>query len=126
IGRYTCSRRQQVSERLATVQSDLPSEVETVMGPISTGLGEVYMWTVEYDHPNGNGAPRQDGRPGWQPDGSYLTPEGERLGTEIERAAYLRTVQDWIIRPQLVGLPGVAGGRFEGGVFYPHTPPPPP
>ena len=57
-------------------------------------------------------APREqgaDGRPGWQSDGAYLTPEGQRLGSELERAAYLRTVQDWIIRPQLKSVPGVAG-----------------
>ena len=42
-----------------------------------------------------------DGEPGWQSDGCYLTPEGERLRDDFERAAYLRTVQDWIIRPQM-------------------------
>jgi cobalt-zinc-cadmium resistance protein CzcA len=107
--------RQQVNERLATVRSKLPPDVETIMGPISTGLGEVYMWTVEYEHPHGEGVVRQDGRPGWQTDGAYLTPEGERLETDLERAAYLRTVQDWIIRPQLVGLAGVAGIDANGG-----------
>src|SRR5262245_59449815 len=107
--------RQQVSERLAAVRDELPDDVETVMGPISTGLGEVYMWTVEYEHPRGDGAERHAGRPGWQPDGTYLTPEGERLATDLERAAYLRTVQDWIVRPQLVGLPGVAGIDSNGG-----------
>ncbi len=53
--------------------------------------------------------------PGWQSDGSYLTPEGQRLTGELERAAYLRTVQDWIIRPQLKGVPGVAGVDAIGG-----------
>ncbi len=47
----------------------------------------------------------RDGRPGWQSDGSYLTPEGQRLRDDFERAAYLRTVQDWIIRPQLKNVP---------------------
>ena len=84
------------------------------MGPISTGLGEIYMWTVHYTEP-GEGAPVQDGQPGWQSDGSYLTPEGQLLKTELERAAYLRTVQDWIIRPQLKTVPGVAGVDTIGG-----------
>ena len=46
---------------------------------------------------------------------SYVTPEGERLTTEVERAAYLRTVQDWIIRPQIKSVPGVAGVDSIGG-----------
>ena len=57
----------------------------------------------------------KDGQPGWQGDGAYLTPEGQRLTSELERAAYLRTVQDWIIRPQLKGVPGVAGVDAIGG-----------
>ena len=57
----------------------------------------------------------RDGKPGWQSDGSYLTPEGQRLRDEFERAAYLRTVQDWIIRPQLRTVPGVAGVDAIGG-----------
>src|SRR4030095_16561455 len=55
------------------------------------------------------------GEPGWQGDTSYLTPEGHRLATDIERAAYLRTVQDWIIRPQLKGVKDVAGVDAIGG-----------
>src|SRR3546814_1582819 len=50
-----------------------------------------------------------------QSDGSYLTPEGERLTTELAKAAYLRTVQDWIIRPQMRTVPGVAGVDSNGG-----------
>ena len=84
------------------------------MGAISTGLGEVYMWTVEYT-PRPQSAPNASHTPGWQADGSYLTPEGKRLKTPLERAAYLRTVQDWIIRPQLKGLEGVAGVDVIGG-----------
>lgn len=95
--------RQQVNERLLEARENLPPGAEPKMGAISTGLGEVYMWTVEYEHPDGKGTKGVDGEPGWQSDGSYLTPEGERLTTSLERAAYLRTVQDWIIRPQLKG-----------------------
>ena len=57
-----------------------------------------------------------EGEPGWQRDGSYLTPEGQKLSSDFQRAAYLRTVQDWIIRPQLKGVPGVAGVDSIGGL----------
>jgi cobalt-zinc-cadmium resistance protein CzcA len=93
--------RQQVTERLAEVEEALPPGSDPVMGPISTGLGEVLMWVVEYQR--------------WQPDGSYRTPEGELLRTATERAAYLRTVQDWIIRFQMKSVPGVAGIDSIGG-----------
>src|SRR5882757_4454038 len=63
--------RQQVSERLTEAKADLPPGVEVKMGPISTGLGEVYWWSVEY-LPPGERVPVRDGKPGWQSDGSYL------------------------------------------------------
>jgi heavy metal efflux system protein len=107
--------RQQVNERLGEARESLPPGADPVMGPISTGLGEVYMWTVEYEHPEGKGATVNDGQAGWQSDGSYLTPEGQRLKGELEQAAYLRTVQDWIIRPQLKGVKDVAGVDTIGG-----------
>ena len=107
--------RQQVAERLAEAREALPPGVDPMMGPISTGLGEIYMWTVEFAHPDGRGARRVDSRPGWQSDGSYLTPDGERLTTEAEQATYLRTVQDWIIRPQVRNVPEVAGVDAIGG-----------
>src|SRR4051794_10010185 len=65
--------RQQVAERVTEARTSLPSGVEVRMGPISTGLGEVYWWAVGYAPP-GEGGPVRDGRPGWQSDGSYLTP----------------------------------------------------
>lgn len=105
--------RQQVGERLRVAEENLPEGATPKLGPISTGLGEIYMWTVQY---GGAGLPMaDDGKPGSQSDGSYLTPEGERLTTDVERAAYLRTVQDWIIRPQLITVPGVAGIDVIGG-----------
>jgi len=107
--------RQQVSERLGEAGESIPPGVEPILGPIATGLGEVYMWTVLYEHPHGEGAPISDGRPGWQGDGSYLTPEGRTLTTDLERASYLREVQDWIIRPQLKGVKDVAGVDAIGG-----------
>jgi cobalt-zinc-cadmium resistance protein CzcA len=107
--------RQQVGERLGEAKESLPPGVDPVMGPIATGLGEIYMYTVEYEHPHGKGATVMDGKPGWQADGSYLTPEGQRLKTEVELASYLREVQDWIIRPQLKGVRNVAGVEAIGG-----------
>ncbi|MBL8571738.1 MAG: CusA/CzcA family heavy metal efflux RND transporter [Phreatobacter sp.] len=106
--------RQQVTERLTEAGRNLPAGVRPQLGPISSGLGEIYMWAVHFktgsDRP-----PVRPGAPGWQRDGSYLTPEGQILRTELERAAYLRTVQDWIIRPQLRTVPGVAGIDTIGG-----------
>ncbi|HTF86825.1 MAG TPA: CusA/CzcA family heavy metal efflux RND transporter [Planctomycetota bacterium] len=107
--------RQQVGERLREASGSIPPGVETTMGPIATGLGEVYMYTVEYEHARGKGATVQDGKPGWQSDGAYLSPEGKRLSTDVELAAYLREVQDWIIRPQLKGVKDVAGVDAIGG-----------
>lgn len=106
--------RQQVSERLVAARAALPGDVDVVMGPVSTGLGEVYWWAVEYEAPGARTAVA-DGQPGWQSDGSYLTPEGERLTDDLQRLVYLRTVQDWIIRPQMRTVRGVAGADAIGG-----------
>jgi len=106
--------RQQVGERLAEAKANLPPGVEVKMGPISTGLGEIYWWAVEYDPP-GDSAAVRDGESGWQSDGTYLTPEGERLTDAFQRTVYLRTVQDWIIRPQMKAVPGIAGADAIGG-----------
>ena len=107
--------RQQVAERLARAGAELPAGVAPQMGPVSTGLGEVFHYSVEYAHPNGEGAAAADGKPGWQADGSFLTAQGERLADDVARLAYLRTVQDWIIRPQLRATPGVADVDSLGG-----------
>ena len=106
--------RQQINERLTPAREDFPPQVEVRMGPIATGLSEIYMWIVRYKE-NGGGAPPLDGEPGWQRDGSYLTPEGAPLRTDLEKTAYLREVQDWIIRPQLRPVLGVAGVDSLGG-----------
>jgi cobalt-zinc-cadmium resistance protein CzcA len=87
--------RQQVSERINEAKANLPPGVDIKLGPISTGLGEIYWWAVEYAKP-GAIAPVRDGQPGWQSDGT-------------------RTVQDWIIRPQMKTVPGVAGADAIGG-----------
>ncbi len=83
--------RQLVGSRLQEVKSKLPSGAEPVMGPISTGLGEIFMWTVDQI----KGATK--------PDGSSYTP------TE------LRSIQDWIIRPQVRNVPGVTEVNSTGG-----------
>jgi heavy metal efflux system protein len=115
--------RQQVAERLAQARPFLPPGVEPQLGPVSTGLGEIFMYSVEYADAGASG---RNGEPGWQSDGSYLTDEGERLSDETARLAYLRTVQDWILRPQLKTVPGVAdidsiGGYEKQYVIEPDT-----
>ena len=91
--------RNQVAERISSVQELLPIGAEPAMGPVATGLGEVYMWVVEYE----------------KPEQEFRTPEGELLSEPLEKASYLRTVQDWIIRPRIREVPGVAGVDSNGG-----------
>jgi cobalt-zinc-cadmium resistance protein CzcA len=106
--------RQQVAERLAAASEGLPEGVEPALSPITTGLGEVLMWTVDYV-PFSTKSLAKPGEPGWQAGGVYLTPEGERLSTPEQRATYLRTVQDWIIAPQMRTTSGLAGVDTVGG-----------
>ena len=105
--------RQQVAERLRSTGERLPQGVMPVMGPIATGLGDIFMWSIELR--GLNRVQHRDGAPGLQRDGSYITPEGEHLVGEANKATYLRTVQDWIVAPQLRGTPGVAGVDSLGG-----------
>ncbi|MEL3953035.1 MULTISPECIES: efflux RND transporter permease subunit [Gammaproteobacteria] len=83
--------RQQVAERLQQISSQLPEGLDPEMGPISTGLGEIFMYTVEAE-PNAR-----------KPDGTPYT------------ATDLRTLQDWVIRPQLRTTPGVTEVNTIGG-----------
>ncbi len=110
--------RQQLNERLNTIKDTLPDDAEIKMGPISTGLGEVSMWTVDYEHPGGVDAEKYNGEAGWQSDGSYMTPEGQLLKTNVSQQAYLRTVQDWVIRPQLKVIQGLAEVDSIGGYVH--------
>ncbi|MCB4858192.1 CusA/CzcA family heavy metal efflux RND transporter [Sphingobium sp. PNB] len=105
--------RAQVAERLRSAEDSLPDGVTPEMGPIATGLGEVYMWTVHLAHRKDDR--HSPGEPGIQPDGSYITPEGERLVGQSDQATYLRTVQDWIVAPLLKNTPGIAGIDSIGG-----------
>ncbi len=83
--------RQLVNERLQEARNQLPAGVAPAMGPISTGLGEIYLWTVETKE----GAKKADGTP--------YTPTD------------LREIQDWIIKPQLRNVPGVTEINSIGG-----------
>ncbi|MFS1704676.1 efflux RND transporter permease subunit [Alteromonas sp. AMM-1] len=83
--------RQLVNERLSSARSNLPRLLEPELGPIATGLGEIFMFTV-------------DAEPGaLNKDGSLVTPTD------------LRSVHDWIIRPQLLRVPGVVEVNPIGG-----------
>lgn len=83
--------RQLVNERIQEARGNLPPGVDPMMGPISTGLGEIYMWTVE-------------AKPGAKKsDGNEYTPTD------------LRTIQDWVIKPQLRTVPGVTEVNSIGG-----------
>ncbi|MEY2927926.1 MAG: hypothetical protein RL367_2403, partial [Pseudomonadota bacterium] len=62
--------RQQVTERLAQAKDSLPAGVQPQLAPLTTGLGEIFMYSVAFGHPDGKGVYVQDGRPGWQSDGS--------------------------------------------------------
>lgn len=83
--------RQLVSQRIQEAKNKLPVGVEPTMGPISTGLGEIFMWTVDA---------ATDAR---KSDGTAYTPTD------------LREIQDWIIRPQMRTVPGVTEVNTVGG-----------
>lgn len=95
--------RNLVNERLQSARQSLPAGLSPAMGPVVTGLGEVFIYTVEFT-------------PEMSKDGvAYTTPEGDKLTSAFEKATYLRTVQDWIIAPQLRSVKGVAGIDVLGG-----------
>lgn len=95
--------RNLVNERLQAARQELPDGLTPTTGPVVTGLGEVYIWTVDFTAE-------------FAADGVvYVTPEGGRLTTAFDKATYLRTVQDWIIAPQLRNVKGVAGVDVLGG-----------
>ena len=104
--------RQQVGERLREIGPNLPHGAEPLMGPLSTGLGEVAMWVVRFTSTPSK--PPKDG-PGWRSTGEYQTPEGRLLSNGRQQAAYLREIQDWVVRPQLRTVAGVAGVEAIGG-----------
>ena len=83
--------RQLVNERLGAAKSEIPSGLEPELGPISTGLGEIFMFTVDAEEGATN------------PDGSEIS------------STDLRTVHDWVIRPQLMQVEGVVEVNPVGG-----------
>jgi len=82
--------RQLVMERLLEVSQKLPQGIVPVLGPVSTGLGEVYQYTIEH------------------PDDGNRTLSSEELTQR-------RIVQDWVLRPLLRSIPGVAEINSQGG-----------
>lgn len=83
--------RQLVNQRMQEANASLPAGIVPTMGPISTGLGEIFMWTIDAEE----GVPKPDGT-------AYATID-------------LREIQDWIIRPQLRMVKGVTEVNAIGG-----------
>ncbi|MFT4765189.1 MAG: cobalt-zinc-cadmium resistance protein CzcA [Oleispira sp.] len=83
--------RQQISERLQGIQSELPAGIEPKLGPVASGLGEIFTYAV-------------------QAEVDAVTDAGKPYSAED-----LRTIQDWIIRPQLVKVPGITEINSMGG-----------
>ena len=101
--------RELVFQRLAAAKESLPEGVEPELGPISTGLGEIYQYVLEAGHycPT---HPRE-----WARDAGQCT----QCGTTLQKATHglmeLRTLQDWLISPQLRTLPGINEVNSFGG-----------
>src|SRR3546814_4147156 len=93
--------RQQVEELLLQAGENFPDGAQPHMVPVTTGLGEVVMYTVGYKNPDGKVANHVAGQPGWLPDGSQLTPAGDIVTDEIAKAGYLPPAPDRIVRPEL-------------------------
>jgi cobalt-zinc-cadmium resistance protein CzcA len=94
--------RQLVAERLQSTLGELPSRAQPRLAPITTGLGEVFFYTLDY-----------------KPDATNKPP------TRYEQLLELRQVQEWMIKPQLRSVPGVAEVNTSGGyekqiVVFPH------
>ena len=84
--------RQLIAERLQSLRTQLPTGLDPTMGPVSTGLGEIFMFTVEPEFATTR-----------KPDGTAYTPTD------------LRELQDWVVRPQLRNLKGVTEVNTIGG-----------
>jgi cobalt-zinc-cadmium resistance protein CzcA len=84
--------RQLIAERLQSLRTQLPAGLDPTMGPVSTGLGEIFMFTVEPEFATTR-----------KPDGTAYTPTD------------LRELQDWVVRPQLRNLKGVTEVNTIGG-----------
>jgi len=85
--------RQIVLERLIQAREKLPKGIETILGPIATGLGEVYQYTLERSQ----------------------KPEARSQKEREDDLMEFRTLQDWVVRPMLRTVPGVADVNSLGG-----------
>ena len=83
--------RQQINQRVQEVKADLPSDVSPTMSPVSTGLGEIYQWVIKAE------------------------PNAKKVDGTAYSAMDLREIQDWIVRPQLQRVAGVAEVNSIGG-----------
>ena len=83
--------RQLVSERLQSIVSTLPKGVEPKLGPITTGLGEIFFYALTFDKSEG----------------------GQK--SEFERLMELRSIQEWLVKPRILTVPGVAEVNTIGG-----------
>ena len=83
--------RQQINQRVQEVKADLPSDVSPTMSPVSTGLGEIYQWVIKAE------------------------PNAKKADGTAYSAMDLREIQDWIVRPQLQRVAGVAEVNSIGG-----------
>ncbi|WP_180064082.1 efflux RND transporter permease subunit [Acinetobacter sp. YH16042] len=83
--------RQQINQRVQEVQSSLPAQVSPTMSPVSTGLGEIYQWVLKAE------------------------PNTKKADGTAYSAMDLREIQDWIVRPQLQRVQGVAEVNSIGG-----------
>lgn len=83
--------RQLVMERMMEVSNNLPPNATPVLGPVSTGLGEVYQYVLRAD-------------------------TDDQMGElSVETLLERRTIQDWVVRPLLRGIPGIAEINSQGG-----------
>ena len=87
--------RNLVLERLIEVRGNLPADVTPVLAPVSTGLGEVYQYTLE--HPSDHDA------------------DGKLKALSVAELTERRTIQDWVVRPMLRSVTGVAEINSQGG-----------
>lgn len=83
--------RNLINERLQQAKSQMPQGIEPELGPVATGLGEIFLYTV------------------------HATPGARQPNGEPYDATALRTLQDWVIRPQLRQVPGVTEVNTIGG-----------
>lgn len=83
--------RQQINQRIQEIQAELPAQTSPIMSPVSTGLGEIYQWVLR------------------------ARPKAKKSDGTAYTAMDLREIQDWVVRPQLQRVQGVAEVNSIGG-----------